>query len=159
MTAQKWRTVEGDNRSNATKSNISAVFGLGPAKAVSANFLFVTCIGFTKNNELSPARYQPCLSRGEKCSCSVFCRAYGMQPVRACPTSWHHLRPASFLSASSFLGWGTSSRAGLESLPPGRISCCPPPAPALASSVAGRMPAERQAAGWGAPSRPGRAEP
>lgn len=41
-TTRKWRTVEDESRSNTTKSNISPVFGLGPAKAASAHFLFAT---------------------------------------------------------------------------------------------------------------------
>lgn len=133
------------NRFNTTKNNVSAVFGLGPGKAVPANFLFATYICFTENNKLSPARHWVCLGQGEKCYCSVFCRHCGMQPVTACPTGLHHLQLASFLAASSFLGWGTSSSTRTALLQSS-------PTMAFTSSVTKRMPSEQQADGESHPA-------
>lgn len=108
QTAQKWRTVEDKNRSNTTRSNVSAVFYLGAAKAAKS-FLFATYTCFIRRNRLSPARHRVYSSQGKNYHLSIFFR--DTKPVWACPPSWHQLWPASLPSA--LLGWG--SRAGPES--------------------------------------------
>lgn len=139
-------------RTGPAQQKAIPLLGLGLAKAASANLLFATYVCLSKNNKLSPSRHRVCLSLGEKCYCSVFCRA-------AARNRWEPAPPASTTSnqphsssATSFLGWGSSSRAGLESLPPGQTSCRPPSGWAFASSAAVRM--REGSRGRGAPQRP-----
>lgn len=150
MTAWKWRTAEDENRSSTTKSNTSVGFGAG--QGCVCKFPIFTYISFSKNNKLPPARHWVCLSPGEKCYCSVFCRAAARnQWEPALPASTTSNQPHSS-SGTSFLGWGTSSRARLESLPPGQISCRPPLGWVFASRAAVRM--REGGRGRGAPRCP-----
>lgn len=91
-----WRTRTGPAQQRA----MPAVFGLGPDKAVSANFLFATYICFTKNNKSSPARHWVCLGQGEKCYCSAFSRAMACsQREPALPANTTSNQPHSSLQA------------------------------------------------------------
>lgn len=81
------------------RSNISAVFYLGAAKAAK-NFLFATYTCFIRRNGLSPAGHWVCLSQGKNCHCSIFCRdtaSSRREPARRAGTS--SAQPRSSLQA------------------------------------------------------------